>query len=502
MNKHLPYEEEIQQQLSNIPLPPEDFAWQEMKKLLDEDDDGGAAALPPKPGCSLWLLLALLLVSIGFYFAKPWQWFAQKNKKETVANVQEKSKASNSILKNDTITVTANNLKLVTDSVSITTTNEINVNENDTGKSKLTPKAIADKKYSTNTINGNDSKTAVPILKKKGAVNINVVNGVDENSKPLVTGNDKNQEKTDKLKRYTKSKTKAINTGAVVQDNDDKVNADGDKDSFNIQQQTATNTITQTLKKDSLAVNKTPVPLPQKDSASTEKEPAKETKQPKFYYSFGIAVQLAIPVAGQSIVPYNNYGRRGALTDYIPSVYFRMHKENKWFLQSEFRYGVPQYTKEFTYSKKITVDTIAEPDLITTGLFSVRKTYYHQLPLSFNYYVLPELAVGTGFSFSRFSSAVVRVNTFRRLAGAANDSLISSEIKSVKNDSAFKKNNFQWLFEAQYKWKRFFFGARFAIDVKPSINYTDPVTGIATGKRNSSLNIFARYELWNSKKKK
>ena len=112
-----------------------------------------------------------------------------------------------------------------------------------------------------------------------------------------------------------------------------------------------------------------------------------------------------LPVDGQKLVPYNSLGRKGTLADYIPSLYFRMYKDKKWFLQSEFRYGAPQNTKEITYKQQKLVDTNSNTTFSTST--KVKKTYYHQLPLSFNYFVLPNLSVGAGFTWNRFSNAVI-----------------------------------------------------------------------------------------------
>ena len=68
-------------------------------------------------------------------------------------------------------------------------------------------------------------------------------------------------------------------------------------------------------------------------------------------------MQQLLPVAGQKTVPYNSLGRKGTLADYIPSIYFRAIKEKKWFVQGEFRYGAPQYTKEFVYDQQQREDT-------------------------------------------------------------------------------------------------------------------------------------------------
>ena len=74
---------------------------------------------------------------------------------------------------------------------------------------------------------------------------------------------------------------------------------------------------------------------PQKDSS----------RQKSISFSTGIAIHQLLPVDGQKLTPYNSQGRKGSLADYIPSVFVRMYKNDKWFLQSEFRVGEPQYTR-------------------------------------------------------------------------------------------------------------------------------------------------------------
>ena len=106
-------------------------------------------------------------------------------------------------------------------------------------------------------------------------------------------------------------------------------------------------------------------------------------------------MQQGIPLNGESIVPFNYYGRKGSVTDYIPSVYVRLYRQKKWFIQQEFKYGVPQYTKEFIYKIKL-IDTTSGN--ITRAVFSLKKTYYHQLPLGAHFFVKPYWSIGTGIA--------------------------------------------------------------------------------------------------------
>jgi len=242
--------------------------------------------------------------------------------------------------------------------------------------------------------------------------------------------------------------------------------------------------------------------LVQNNKTEQPKPEEKKTKEkPKKTISFGAGLSLnqQLPINGQKLTPYSSSGRKGSLGDYIPSVYFRMYKEQRWFLQSEFRYGAPQYTKEFTYKQKITIDTFNQ--LVTTTSNRLKKTFYHQLPVSFNYFVRPNWSVGTGLVWNKFKGAIYDKETRIYNNNTQTDSLVAKGIaNSSKADSNFKKSYFQAVFESQYKWKRFSFGARYAVGIQPYIKFTLP-GGTTQEEKNSSINLFIRYELWNSRRK-
>src|SRR4029078_6060612 len=97
-----------------------------------------------------------------------------------------------------------------------------------------------------------------------------------------------------------------------------------------------------TRKKDSITSTK-PV---RQGSSFTNTAKKDSTKKKQLSYSAGLSMQQLLPVAGQKPVPYNSQGRKGTLADYIPSIYFRVNKDQKWFIQGEFKYGAPQYPRE------------------------------------------------------------------------------------------------------------------------------------------------------------
>jgi len=174
-----------------------------------------------------------------------------------------------------------------------------------------------------------------------------------------------------------------------------------------------------------------------------------------------------------------------------------MYKDGKWFLQSEFRYGAPQYNREILYSQKS--DSMATSSLITST--KLKKTFYHQVPVSFNYFVLPNWSLGAGFVWNKFNSAVSSQDVIKHIAATGSDTVISlgTIVRNTAADSNFAKSYFQAIFETQYKWKRFSLGARYAFGLQPYLTFTLP-GGTKQKENNKSLQVFLRYELWRSKK--
>lgn len=216
-----------------------------------------------------------------------------------------------------------------------------------------------------------------------------------------------------------------------------------------------------------------------------------------YSYAAGIAMQQGIPLNGESIVPFNYYGRKGAITDYIPSIYIRLYRQKKWFVQQEFKFGVPQYTKEFIYKKKLLDSTAGG---IKNASYTLKKTYYQQLPFSIHYNLKPGWSIGGGIVYERFFSAISREDIYEKL-NTGSDSLVGSSVVKDIDKSIFVKNNFQWLVESQYQRKKVSLGIRYAADIKPYIQFTNSITGMVENRRNYSFNVFIRYELWDSKRR-
>ena len=242
-----------------------------------------------------------------------------------------------------------------------------------------------------------------------------------------------------------------------------------------------------------------PLPVMKIDSAMSLRWTGKEVEKKKklkkdLVYSAGVGLQQQVPFSGQTAVPYNYYGRKGSLTDYIPSVFLKMGKEKQWFIMGEFRFGAPQSLKEFSFNRKTIFDTTTGQYIVTT--LNLKKTYYHQLPLSFNYYIEPDFSVGIGGIYSRFYGAVTETEV-RKVNLQTQTESVSRNISRVPHytDSFLYKTQVHLLVQASYHWKRFDLGLRFTKDIQPYIRYTTP-DGHINEEKNQTFQLMVKYNLW------
>lgn len=493
MNELLRYEEVIKEQLSDLALPGENFAWAEMKKLLDEDEERRPILLPWRPGCGPVVLLLVLLTGLAWYFLHNGKWFTNHS--------EEISKTAQTIQQ---------------DSIK---------------RQKDHPSATYD---STNTLSTNDTTAIVdlPVEKSPSGRNDNLINRTDtlfnpyETVKNRKTPSNRNQENlrkkemrekelsrndqkknTAQLRRrpgIASGKPSATGGRDTNKNNDAETNA---KPQGNLVSQPAIPSADTPIKPlthqpvdtftDSLPVKKS-VAVSKRDS--TEKKDSAKTipeKLSNYSWGAGLGLNQQIPFDGQKAVPYNSLGRKASLADYIPSAYFRFYKDNKWFVQAELRYGAPQYTKNITYSTEKNPTGNLETNL------TLKKTYYHQLPVGFNYYVLPGLSVGSGLVWNKFSSAVSEQKVQRTSIAGQPDSVVSRSIVKTRSSAnkVFSKSFLQWMGEFQYTYKKkYTLGARYAMGLQPYIKFQLPNEPLKEEK-NSSLQVFFKYEFWNKKKK-
>ena len=493
MEERLPYEEQLNQQWGDLPLPDENLAWADMRRRLEEEEDRPPVAWWRR-GCLLWALLLGTLLAAGWFVLKPVNWFQKEKQKEQVVKTNPPLQNRNEPLKE-----TPGNAAQPRSGENINDTNTVAMNP-----AKGLPETSANTATKKETGSGREKREGPGKEQKK---NSHTVHKQPAGANELVSLSGGNG-KTGKKKQP--AKTAAGDPGSKKPT--EEVISGSNKDTAVavipgplLQKDTGTGNKPAPVQKDTLSANRADtVKQKEKDISKTGSDSSrtkKEKAKTPYILSAGLALHQQLPVDGQKLTPYNSLGRKGSLADYIPAVYLRLEKEKKWFLQSEFRYGAPQYEKEILYRQSIVPDTGALPVYTTTTTSTLKKTFYHQLPLTFNYFIAPGWSVGAGMQWNRFVSAVSEKQVSKKNNFTQLDSVVSKVIgKEDTAGSVFKTSYWQAVFETQYKWKRFSFGARYTFGLEPYIRYQLPGQ-LPREEKNHSVQVFIRYEWWRQKNK-
>ena len=448
MSDQLPYEER-DRCFNDLPLPDENASWQKMKEMLDRDDDDGRI-IPPVflKSCLGWGMLLLVGLTIAWLVVRPERWWSQTTKAKQESSLHEVQKPT---VTEDTIQTPHQTSK----SFFNEDTDNITKPLQNIKVASSSPNMVHRNKNNSVKINRLKQATKVPFIKNEDLV---------KESPKTLPGNNSQKKVTNK------------SDGTITSDTSLTIAS---------QQRNAT-------PKDSTRQNLISQPI----DSSIQKKP--NSSQKKLIVAAGLGLQQQIPIAGQTTVPYSYYGRESSLADYIPSVFVQLQKEKKWFVMGEFRFGAAQSVKELSYNQNTKLDSSTMNVTMTT--MRLKKTYYHQLPFSFNYYLKPNLSVGMGGMYSHFYGAVTEKETDTWNAQTQTNTNFK-EIIHIKHftDSFLYKTQVHFLVQADYQWKRFSFGLRYTKDIQPYIKYTKP-DGTVDEEKNQSLQLMIRYKLWQSAK--
>jgi len=491
MSEDLRYEK-TDQQFNDLPMPDEETSWQKMKEMLDDDDDN---IVPPPvflKSCLGWGILLLVGLTIAWLIVRHEKWWAETEKanQTSSSNKNEKKFINGNPVKNTTKPgkdVGEQNTETNTNpSQPLNETDGSEVVTNSRPKGVISPikkEEGRQKEKNTATDKVFMSKQKLVVKRKQNNV-LKIQKAVlsKELEQPIKT----NKEKTEKIE--TKNIDHPLN------------NQPQDKTATDINTNEKNNKETDTV---IILINRPPVIS---DSIKTNADQPKDSleqktakpKQKKLLLAAGIGEQQLVPIAGQTTVPYSRYGRKSSLADYVPSVFVQLQKERKWFVQTEFRYGAAQSVKELSYNQNTKYDAVSSN--VTTTTMRLKKTYYHQLPASFNYFLVSNLSIGVGGIYSHFYGAITEkeITTFNTQTQAVSS---IKQIIPVKHftDSFLYKTQVHALLQADYHWKKFSFGLRYTKDIQPYIKYTKP-DGTVDEEKNQSLQFIIRYRLWQSAK--
>jgi len=495
MNEPLPYDDELRKGLNDLPLPNADKAWEDMQRRLAKDDKDRPVLPPALRGCAL-LALVLLIAGLALFILNPFQWRTSpsedaNNKLKQETPIQQPTTGSlNLTSPNKDSSTPATATSSVTETATTALDNRPGTHNmvtprssNTSGGTLLTENSTRSKRFTKNN---------APLKKQRGISMTG--NGTRRGQQPA--GNTSQFKKGHVVPRQ-KIEERMLKSPVAGEVKTNPITTDKYKE-VDTTKAPIIIAVDDTLKiivKDS--IKNLPLQSAIDTNSNTQTKQTAIAGKKKIYFSAGIGEQQMIPVAGQKSNTYNAQGRKNSLGDYIPSVYFRMHTHNKWFLQSTFRYGAPQYNREVVFAQQKTTDSF---NVTTTFNSSLKKTFYHQLPVSFNYFILPGLSAGAGISINKFASAIVQQDRYLGNTGTPNDTLLSSVIEKARGtDTNFVKVYLQGQVEAQYQWRRFSGGVRYSFGLQPYLKF-QLGGGQQQKESNRSLQLFIQYELWKSRK--
>jgi hypothetical protein len=473
MSDNRPYQEN-DAQWNELPLPEVNASWQKMNELLDKEKK--RRIIP------FFLTLTGISLIIAFCIGVAWLAF-RAGGKENELTTAKNSTVTNQPSRNFTST------RAKTKNTEPKSSTENNIADDASGKNETSGKATMNQVQQSKRTS---SEVSSPAQSK-----IVIIKGQDSYSSAT-------EKKIFNKRVATNSEQKQNDAiagnipGKPVRENHPSDKQAADKESsISNGRITDTMAITANVAPQKSSADSTIKIAPAIVKENTDPKRAHDKKSP-FYFSAGFGVQQQLRSSEQVVYSQSYYGKKELFSEHIPSVYFRFYKKQTWFVQAEFRFGAPQLVKDYSYAKQ--VEYSRQDSTLRTTTSSLRKLYYHQLPISFNYYVAPHLSVGAGGIYSIFYRAVTEEN----INSKSITSGIESSSKNIRrqgsyNDSFFFKSQVQAMIQADYQWRNWSAGLRYKKDLQPYIRYMKP-DGTIEEEMNNALEIIIRYQLWKQKK--
>lgn len=477
MSSKLPYEDTFEKKMNDLPSENEDTSWQKMKHLLDENDNDNRGVFSNRMKLGI-LILLLLLTGLWLIL----EFSKTTNKKAitaTGADVKAQQKTAGKQFANP------KNQARITKPIAGNVPKQKRENNGENTDSDIT---VNDRVLKT-------TATAKHKLNRKQQLKLSLAKSISKQYEG-------EQYAVSRSNKY------GVQKRSVPGDGGANTTTDGNPKNTNKKEVSGSTEkeIAGSLNKLSMPPNQAEV-MPNADSAALEAVATKDKnagqkpmvpKISKYIISGGIGLQQQLPVAGQKIVPYGYNGNKNPFSDYIPSLYLRLEKENKWFIQGEFVYSAPQLVKEFPYSKQTQANNFGVT--ISTTTLNLKKTFYNAVPFSFNYYIQPKWSLGIGGVYSWLHGAVIeREITTTNVQTQAQS--VSKQIVPIKGytDSFLYRSHIYLLLQTDYAWRRFSAGLRYRRDMQPYIKYTKPDGTINTEKA-SSLEFILRFRIFKTAK--
>lgn len=245
-----------------------------------------------------------------------------------------------------------------------------------------------------------------------------------------------------------------------------------------------------------------PQPPAQKKKTTPPPQPP-DQREKEHGWMIGVGLNQFFPIDGQKGSTYSSDGLTGTLSDYLPVPMIRYYFNHRLYIQLEGQLNTPQPIKKDLVFNSPLPDTSTIRNTTIVSSASIQRLYYFNIPLSLHYALSDRLNVGTGLQFSHLSNAI---GNFDSTITNRNTSIVTDTkaTKSFKNDTLFHRmrtNELRFLLDVNYTYKHFVLGLRYNQALSKFIDLQLP-TGGATAARNSSLQLYLRYILLDTRKKK
>jgi hypothetical protein len=216
-------------------------------------------------------------------------------------------------------------------------------------------------------------------------------------------------------------------------------------------------------------------------------------------FVFAIGLNQAVPVDGQQYWTNPSGGLNTWWKNYIPVPSIRYYVRPKLYLQLEARIHAPQYTpRDLTFLYQYS-------DTSYSGWIEIKKLFYFQLPVSIHYSPSDNWSVGLGVQYSHYGKGIAALSDSSSNTWYATAPLSDFPMVFVK------KQEFRGLISVDYTYRNWVLGTSYdeaftrALTVKVPNPATMPQAAVLQpppSVRNSSLQLYLRYILWDGRKKK
>jgi hypothetical protein len=232
-------------------------------------------------------------------------------------------------------------------------------------------------------------------------------------------------------------------------------------------------------------------------------------------FAAGLSLNLPVALGQQQKLDLDREGKKNQWQDYVPSVYAQWHLNKKFYLQAEWQPVVAQYTPGFTLYNRI--DEL-NPDEKMQKVVKLNKLFYTSLPVSVHYNTpVKNLTVGVGMQYSKTGKIILQDQEYYHLIGVGGvfdvtelkNEVVVKDPKEVRKQntgdvvdsvaSSFRREDWRILADVGYKIKGFNIGVRYTQGLNNYINTN--FTDLPVKDRNESLQLYLRFNLFDSRKK-